>query len=165
MPGLIVPTHAIVIHGKVERVEMKVGANATPAKMLPGTLVILDTTENEVMEAGAAAHGILGIIDVDAEHDIGDPYDNGLGTVGDNVPIIVPQSSAFVALRLLASEDIIQGDTLVSSTDGVVAEAAVAALGSQGDIVGMAWDTSASVAAEVRIIVLWCYTPEGKAIT
>ena len=163
MPGLVVPLHQVLIQGKVERVEMKVGATATPAKMLPGTLVILDTNENEIMEAGAKAHGILGIIDVDAEHDIGDPYDNGDGTVGDNVPIIVPQSGAFVALRLLANEDIIQGDTLVSAADGLVAEAAIAALGSQGDIVGIGWDTS-NVATEARIIVLWCYTPEGKAI-
>lgn len=164
MPGLQLPDHRIVIAGEVIRVEMKVGDNATVAKMLPGTLVILDTTENEVKEAGAAAHGILGIIDVDSEHDIDDPYDNGDGTVGDNVPIIVPQSGAFVRLRLLASENIIQGDTLVSGADGVVAEAAIATLGGQGDIVGIAWDTSAGIAEEVPIIVLWCYTPEGKAI-
>lgn len=162
MPGLVVPTHAVVIQGKVERVEMKVGGAATPAKMLPGTLVVVDTNDNEIMEAGAKAHGILGIIDVDAEHDIGDPYDNGDDTAGDNVPVIVPQAGAFVALTLVTGGSVVQGTTLVSAADGEVKEAEVQTLGGQGDIVGIAWET---VTTNIRFIVLWCFTPEAKAAT
>lgn len=102
MPGISLPLHAVLAHGKAEILEMKVGANATAAKMIPGALVILDTTENEVKEAGAKAHGILGVIDVDATHDIGDAY-----AVGDNIPIIVPHNGSIVALIFLANEDFI----------------------------------------------------------
>lgn len=160
---IILPTNAVLIYGEATRVEMKVGANATVAKMIPGALVILDTNENEVKEAGAKAHGILGIIDVDHEHTIGDPYDNGDGSVGDNVPILIPNEGTFVALIMLANEDLIQGDVLVSAANGLVAESAIAALGSQGDIVAIAWDTC-SAAADTRIVARWCYCPEGKAI-
>lgn len=163
MPGLVVPTNQVMAQGTAERFEMKVGANATPAKMLPGTLVILDTTLNEVKEAGAKAHGILGIIDVDHEHTIGDPYDNGDASVGDNVPIIVPHSGSIVSLMFLANENFAQGDALVSAADGKVAEVAVAALGSQGDIIGNAWCTEAG-AADKRVLVRWNYCPEGAAV-
>ena len=157
MPGLSLPAHQVLIQGKAERVEVKVGANATAAKMIPGALVILDTTENEVQEAGAKAHGILGIIDVDPTHDIGDAY-----AVGDNISIIIPQAGCFVALTMLANEDLVQGDRLVSAANGEVAEQAVGTMGSQGDIIGLAWDT-VSGAAAVRFIALWCYTPEVAA--
>ena len=158
MPGLSLPAHQVMVQGKAERFEMKVGANATAAKMIPGALVILDTNENEVKEAGAKAHGIFGIIDVDPTHDIGDAY-----AVGDNITILVPRNGSIVALIFLANEDFIQGDTLVSAANGLVAEAAVAALGSQGDIVGYAWCTE-SGAADKRVMVRWHLTPEGKAI-
>jgi|GEM_PF-2790902 len=163
MPGLVVPTNQVMCLGKAFRVEMKVGANATPAKMLPGFLVILDTTLDQVKEAGAKAHGILGVIDVDAEHTIGDPYDNGDDSVGDNVPILIPYDGSILALMFLANEDLVQGDTVVSAADGKIAEAAVAALGSQGDIVGYAWCTE-SGAADKRVLIRWHLTPEGKAV-
>lgn len=158
MPGLTVPAHQVMCQGEAERFEMKVGANATAAKMIPGALVILDTNENEVKEAGAKAHGILGVIDVDATHDIGDNY-----AVGDNIPILVPHHGSIVALIFLANEDLIMGDTLVSAANGLVAEIAVAALGSQGDIVGTAWCTE-SGAADKRVLVRWSLCPEGAAI-
>lgn len=158
MPGLEVPAHQVLVQGKAEHFEVKVGANATAAKMIPGALVILDTTLNEVKEAGAAAHGILGIIDVDATHDIGDTY-----AVGDNIPIIMPHAGSIVALIFLANEDFAQGDSLVSAANGLVAEAAIAALGSQGDIVGIAWCTEAG-AADKRVLVQWHLCPEGKAV-
>lgn len=155
---IILPTNQVLIYGDALKVEMKVGANATAAKMIPGALVILDTVENSVKEAGAKAHGILGVIDVDPTHDIDDNYE-----VADNIPILIPNEGTFVALIMLANEDLIQGDTLVSAANGLVAEAAIAALGSQGDIVATAWDTC-SAAADTRIVARWCYCPEGKAI-
>lgn len=151
------PVGQVLIHGPALRVELKVGANATPAKMIPGALVIYDAAEGSVKEAGAKAHGILGVIDVDPTHDIGDNY-----TVGDNIPIIVPGQGCFLALILLANEDVIPGDRLVSAANGLVAEQAVGAMGGQGDVVGIAWDTSA-VAADARIVVLWNYSYEPAA--
>jgi len=158
MPGLEVPAHQVMCLGKAFRVEMKVGANATAAKMIPGCLVILDTTINECKEAGAAAHGILGVIDVDATHDIADAY-----AVGDNIPILIPYAGSILALTFLANENFAQGDSLVSAANGLVAEAAIAALGSQGDIVGIAWCTEAG-AADKRVLVQWHLCPEGKAV-
>lgn len=154
---IVLATNQVVIYGEYTRTEMKVGANATAAKMIPGALVILDTNEGEVKEAGAKAHGILGIIDVDATHKIGDNYE-----VAENIPILLPNEGTFVALIMLASEDLIQGDRLVSAANGLVAEQAVGAMGSQGDIVGLAWDTC-SAASDTRIVVRWAYTPELAA--
>lgn len=154
---IVLASHKVLIYGEAARVEMKVGANATAAKMIPGALVILDTNEGEVKEAGAKAHGILGVIDVDPTHDIGDNY-----AVGDQIPILLPNEGSFVALIMLANEDLIQGDRLVSAANGLVAELAVAAMGSQGDIVALAWDTC-SAAADTRIVARWCYTPEPAA--
>lgn len=158
MPGISLPLHQVLAHGECTRYEMKVGANATAAKMIPGALVVLDTTENEVKEAGAKAHGIFGVIDVDPTHDVDDAY-----AVGDNITIIVPNAGALVALIFLANEDFIQGDTLVSAANGLVAEIAIAALGSQGDVIGQAWCTE-SGAADKRVLVKWHYCPEGAAI-
>lgn len=166
MPALIqLPAAKVLIYGEATRVDMKVGDNATLAKMIPGALVILDTNEGEVKEAGAAAHGILGIIDVNHKHTIGDPYDDGPGALGINedIPILIPNQGSFVALIMLGNEDLIQGDTLVSAANGLVAEIAAAALGSQGDIIGTAWDTC-SEATDTRVIVRWSLCPEGAAI-
>lgn len=159
MPSINVPAHAVLIYGDVLRITLKVGANATAAKMIPGALVIYDAVEGSVKEAGAKAHGILGVIDVDPTHDIGDNY-----AVGAAIPILCPAPGAFLALILLANEDVIQGDRLVSALNGLVAEQAVGAMGSQGDVIGIAWDTSA-VAQDARIIVLWSpsYEPAAAA--
>jgi len=157
--NLQLPAHAVLIYGDVLRLDLKVGANATAAKMIPGALVIYDAVEGSVKEAGAKAHGILGVIDVDPTHDIGDTY-----AVAATVPIIVPAPGSFLALTLLANEDVIPGDRLVSAANGVVAEQAVGAMGAQGDVIGLAWDTSA-VAQDARIIVLWSpsYEPAAAA--
>lgn len=160
MPAYLQPAvNAIVVMAPtLHRIMMKVGANATAAKMLPGTFVILDTTTNEVKEAGAAAHGVLGLIDVDATHDIDDQY-----AVGDPVPIITGPNGIFVMVRALANENFVQGDSLVTGADGVVAEQAIAALGSQGDLVGEAW-VDWNVASEEKILAKLIIVPENKAV-
>lgn len=154
---IILPNDKVLIYGEATRVELKVGANATAAKMIPGALVIYDAAEGSVKEATTKSTGILGIIDVDGTHDIDDAY-----AVGDQIPILLPNEGSFVALIALANEDLIQGDKLVGGAFGTVAELAVGALGTQGDIVGLAWDTF-SAAANARIVVRWCYTPGPAA--
>jgi len=155
---LILPAQQVIVHGEYTRVEMQVGANATVAKMIPGAIVIYDAVENSVKEAAAKARGVLGIIDVDATHDIDDTY-----AVGENIPILIPNSGTFVALIFLANEDFTPGDALVTGASGTVAENAVAALGSQGDIVATAWHAEAG-AANVRVVCRWNLCPEGAAI-
>lgn len=155
---IVLPTDKVLIYGEATRVELVVGANATAAKMIPGCIVIYDAAEGAVKEAGAKANDVLGIIDVDATHDIDDTY-----AVGDQVPILIPNSGSFVALIFLANEDFTQGDTLVTGASGTVAEIAVAALGSQGDIVATAWKAEAG-AANVRVVCRWNLCPEGAAV-
>lgn len=158
MPAYVQPaTNRIVVSGQAIIVPMKVGANATAAKMVPGAWVILDTTENEVKEAGAKAHGVIGLIDTDPTHDIDDAY-----AVGDLIPIIIGPNGLLVMCILLANEDVIQGDVLVTAANGVTAEKAVGAMGAQGDVVAEAWDTSA-VASDVKILARLKLCPELAA--
>lgn len=155
---LILPNDQVLISGECVRLEMQVGANATEAKMIPGAIVIYDAAENSVKEAAAKANDVIGVIDVDATHDIDDPY-----AVGENIPILIPNSGTFLALIFLANEDFTQGDTLVTGASGTVAEIAVAALGSQGDVVATAWEAEAG-AANKRVICRWNLCPEGAAV-
>ena len=53
--GIVKPSNQIVAAGDPLTVEMEVGANATPAKMLPGRVVIFDAADQTVKEAGAKA--------------------------------------------------------------------------------------------------------------
>lgn len=162
---IILPNDRILIYGEATRVEMKVGVNATLAKMVPGALVILDAAEGSVMETAGKDHGILGIIDVDPTHSLGDPYDDGPGLLtpgeGENIPILIPNEGSFVLLYSVASNNLIMGDRLVAADDGLVDELAAATMGGQGDIVGLCWDTH-SAAAITAIVVRWCYTPEAQ---
>lgn len=154
---LTVPTNQIVVYGEVTRVEMKVGANATAAQMVPGRLVIYDAAEGSVKEAGAKAKGIIGIIDVDATHKIGDTY-----AVAAQIPILIPNSGTFVALWFLANENFTQGDYLVAAASGLVAEIAVGALGTQGDLVAQAWENEAG-AANKLVVCKWLGQGEHAA--
>lgn len=151
-------SNKIQVYGTPIVVEMTVGANATAAKMVPGAFVILDTNSNEVKEAGAKAHGVIGLIDVDATHKVTDNY-----AVGDPIPIIVGPNGIFVMVLALANENFVQGDTLVTAANGLVAEQAIAALGSQGDVVGEAWEAW-NVASDELILARLCIVPEGKAV-
>ena len=46
MPQAIVkPANQVLVHGKPLCAEMEIGANATAAKMLPGIVVIFDSTD------------------------------------------------------------------------------------------------------------------------
>jgi len=155
--SLVKATNQIIVFGEFKKVEMKVGANATAAKMIPGTLVIRDTNDNQVKEAGAKAHGIFGVIDVDPTHGMSDNY-----ALGENIPILVPLNGSFLMIRIAANENVTQGDTMVSAADGLIAAHAVGAMGSQGDIVGQVWETW-NVAAIEHVLVKWLYTPELKA--
>ncbi|MFB0502251.1 MAG: hypothetical protein ACETWE_00255 [Candidatus Bathyarchaeia archaeon] len=142
---LVKPANQIVVEGNPRRLEFKVGANATPAKMLPGRLVIHDAVDGAVKEAGAKARNIIGFLDVSAGKLESDAY-----AVGDQVMVVVGACTA--KLTLLANESVAPGDLLVAAADGKVAKQAVGAMGSQGMIVGQALETS-NVAQDAEILV------------
>ena len=136
--------------------EMEIGANATAAKMLPGRVVIFDDADQTVKEAGAAAQGVVGILEVDPAGKKTDAY-----AVGDQAKLIVGE--ALVVGTLLASENVSRGDALVCAADGKLAKLAVAAVGSQGDIVGYSWEAS-NVTVDAEILVHWKPSLEAAAV-
>jgi len=139
------PANQVVVAGNPLKVEMEIGANATAAKMLPGRLVIHDTIDGNVKEAGAKARNILGFLDVAAEKLESDNY-----AVGDQALVVM--GDCIAKLTLLAGQSVAPGDMLVSAADGKVAKQAVGAMGSQGQVIGEALETS-NVTVDAEILV------------
>ena len=146
---LVKATNQILVFGKALKLECKVGANATKAKMIPGTIVVRDTNDNEVMEAAGTELSIFGVIDVDPTHDMDDTYD-----VGDNIPILAPSPGAYLMLRMKANENVTQCDIIVHAADGLVIAQVVGALGTQVSPIGQVWETW-NVAAIEHVLCLW----------
>jgi hypothetical protein len=143
--GLVKPDNQILVAGNPTILEMEVGANATAAKMLPGNLVIFDTVNYAVKEAGAKAQNVVGILDVAPDKLKATPY-----AVGDQCKVIV--SDCIAKLRLKASENVTMGDRLVAAADGQVAKQAVGAMGAQGSVIGWALESSnVTVVAEILV--------------
>ena len=147
--GLVKAANQIVVSGDPIRIEMEVGANATAAKMLPGRLVIFDDTDVSVKEAGAAADGFIGVLDVSASKKESDAY-----AVGDEVMVVTGPHGIVLKLLLLANENVTRGDALVTAADGKVAKQAVGAMGAQGSPIGIALESS-NVVTDAEILVLW----------
>ena len=148
-------SYQVLVHGKPLTSEMEIGANATAAKMLPRTVVIFDTTDFTVKEAGAKAAGWVGILDVAPDKKITDAY-----AVGDECNII--EGECKVVLRLKASENVTRGDKLVTAADGLVAKQAVGAMGAQGRVVGEVLESS-NVTVEAAVLVHWNPSHEPAA--
>ena len=143
--GIVKPTNQIIAYGEPLRTPMEVGANATPAKMLPGRIVILDDADQTVKESGAKAVGWLGVLDVEA-----DKLKTTAYAVGDEVMVI--EGECYMLLTLKASENVTRGDKLVSGADGLCAKQAVGAMGAQGDPVGEALESSnVTTIAEIAV--------------
>jgi hypothetical protein len=145
--GMTKPTNSVVAHGNPLRTEMEIGAAATPAYMLPRTIVILDGVDFTVKEAGAKAAGWLGILDVAPEKKVADAY-----AVGDECMII--EGECYAVLRLAASENVTRGDRLVTAANGLVAKQAVGAMGAQGRVIGEVMESS-NVTVEAAVLVHW----------
>lgn len=152
---LVKPSNQVVAHGDPLRVEAEIGANATPAKMLPGRVVILDDTDGTVKECGAKADGFRAILDVAPDKLKTDHH-----AVGDQVMIIVGE--CFAVLTLLASENVTRGDPLVTAADGKVAKQAVGAMAAQGSVIGEAMESS-NVTVDAEILVHWAPSHEPAA--
>jgi hypothetical protein len=156
MPQNIVKAdNQVLVAGDPLKIEMEIGANATAAKMLPGRLVIFDTTDQTVKEAGAKADNVVGILDVAPDKTEATAY-----AVGDPAMIIIGECIA--KLTLLASENVTRGDPLVSAADGKVAKQAVGAMGAQGSVIGWAWESS-NVTVDAEILVHYKKNAEPAA--
>ena len=60
---IVYPNNTVIVEDNGLIIEeFEVGANATPAKMLPGNWVIYDTLAGDIKEAGAKAHGVIGLL-------------------------------------------------------------------------------------------------------
>ena len=150
--GIQKPSNQIVAYGDPLFAELEIGANATAAKMLPGRVVIFDDADQTVKEAGAAAANVVGFLEVDPANTKTTAY-----AVGDQAKVVIGECLA--VLTLLASENVTRGDALVSAADGKLAKQAVGAMGSQGQVVGFAWESS-NVTADAEILVHW--KPSGE---
>jgi hypothetical protein len=153
--GIVKPTNQIIASGKPLIVEMEVGANATPAKMLPGRVVIFDDVDSTVKEAGAKADNVVGFLEVAPDKKKSDNH-----AVGDQCKVVVGECVAL--LTLLASENVTRGDPLVTAADGKLAKQAVGAMGGQGSVVAYAWESS-NVTVDVEVLVLWRPSAEPAA--
>lgn len=153
--GIVKPSNQIVASGDPLSVEMEIGANATAAKMLPGRVVVFDDADQTVKEAGAKANGVVGFLEVAPTKKKTDAY-----SVGDQAKVVVGECLA--VLTLLANESVARGDYLVTAADGKLAKLAVAAMGSQGSVVGEAWESS-NVASDAEILVRWKPSAEPAA--
>jgi hypothetical protein len=153
--GIQKPSNQVLAAGSPLRVEMEIGANATAAKMLAGSVVVFDDADQTVKEAGAKETGEVFILDVQPDELEATAY-----AVGDAAMIIV--GDCIAKLTLLASENVTRGDPLVTAADGKVAKQAVGAMGGQGKVVGYAWETS-NVTTDAEILVHWCPSAEPAA--
>lgn len=142
--GFVKPTNRI-LHGPsyVEPTEFEIGANATAAKCVPGRLVIDDTTDGDVKEAGANADNILGVLEVDAGMAITDAY-----AVGDPCRVITTIGARVVLTLVTGGAAVAPGDPIVSAADGKASKQAVGAMGAQGMVVAHALETQDPSAAD-----------------
>lgn len=103
-----------VVQGPYMTERLKVGANATPAKMLPGIHVVFDTNDYSVKEGGAAGacEGILGY--GEAAADFKPATRDTAYALADEVPI---HNGVFRA-RIYVTETIVKGEPLIAAADG-----------------------------------------------
>lgn len=138
--------------------EFEVGANATPAKMLPGTFVIYDTVAGNVKEAGAAADGVLGILMESETGSLTTAY-----AVGDVVRVITGGSGKVLMRRGVSAGAIAPGTPLATVADGLVGPRAVGALGAQGDVVGVGAVILGDSTAEAYVVAELKIVPDQQA--
>lgn len=129
MPQYVLkPVNRILAGPHVETVEMKIGANATAAKMLPGRFVIYDAADGCVKEAVAKADDVMGILEVTGSMTLTTAY-----AVADPCRVIPLVSGTRVMCTLVSgSAAVVPGDKIVTAADGKAAKLGVAAMGSQG---------------------------------
>jgi hypothetical protein len=138
---IIADVEGLIVH------EYEVGAAATPAKMLPGTAVIMDTTQNFVKEAGDEADNFLGVLDIQSDSAITHAY-----AVGEQCRVI--EHGKCMVRFPAGGTGVTPGLPIVTAADGLFKAQAVGLLGEQGAPVGYALETNAHVAADFVLAMI-----------
>jgi len=150
MPSYMVkPTNRILVGpANTEIVEMKIGANATAAQMVPGRFVIYDAATGSVKEAGAKADDVFGVLEIKSGMKLSDNY-----AVADPCNVIRRSQGARVLITLLSGgAAVVPGDRIVTAGNGKGAKQAVGAMGAQGTVVAIALTDGDPSAADVTIV-------------
>ncbi|MDD4588860.1 MAG: hypothetical protein PHG06_00325 [Parabacteroides sp.] len=103
---------------------LKVGANATAAKMLPGIAVIRDTNDYSVKEYGSTGSAVVGVLGWEATPNDFRPASRDTAyAIGKECA--VHYGPGKIRMRLAASQTIVKGDMLTPTTDGYLIKATI----------------------------------------
>ena len=139
-----------VVSGHYYTEMLKVGANATAAKMLPGIFVIKDTNDRSVKESGAAGK-VIGVLGYAESPEAYRPATRSTAyAVGDTVAVHHGMG-AYARALLAISQTVVKGELMKVAADGyltigaagtddivAVAEESVT---TGGDATGILWVT------------------------
>lgn len=146
---IVLPNNTVIVEDQGLIIEeFEVGANATPAKMLPGNWVIYDTVEGDIKEAGAKATGVIGLLMEKADGALTDTY-----AIGDRARVITGGNGKVMVRRAANAGNIVPGTPLVAAADGQTTLMAVGALGTQGDVVAVGATVTADSTAIANVAV------------
>jgi hypothetical protein len=130
---IVYPNNTIIVEDNGLIIEeFEVGANATPAKMLPGNWVIYDTLAGDIKEAGAKAHGVIGLLLEKPNGALTDAY-----AVGNQARVITGGNGKVMVRRAASAGNIVPGTPLVAAADGQTGLQAVGGPGTQDDVVAI----------------------------
>lgn len=107
----------------IEPMILKIGANATAAKMLPGIAVVRDTNDYSVKEysSGSAVVGVLGW--EETPNNTRPSTRDTAYALGNEVA--VHYGPGKIMMRLTTSQTIVKGDLLTLTTDGYLTKATI----------------------------------------
>ena len=108
----------------IEPMILKIGANATAAKCLPGIAVIRDTNDYSVKEYGSSGSAVVGVLGWESTPTKWRPATRDTAyAVGDEVA--VHYGPGKIMMRLTTSQTIVKGDQLTLTTDGYLTKATI----------------------------------------
>lgn len=134
-----------VVQGNYLTEQLKVGANATPAEMLPGALVVKDTNDYDVKECTAT--GVIGWLGYDKTNANYKPATRDTAyAVGDYVA--VHNGGNFRVRAIVTGEAIDKGTPLEPAANGLITAAA-----DEGDkVVAHAAETITNAATTIWVV-------------
>jgi|Deesub1362A_J573_1020465.scaffolds.fasta_scaffold00039_120 hypothetical protein len=112
----------VVLAGSPIVEEMKMGSNATQSDMVPGRLVVRDTSDESVKEAPANTTQPAGWIGYEQSHPAHRPSDRTTAySSGAYIPVL--RGPGVVLISEITSSSITKGDLLVSAGNGKLTKA------------------------------------------
>jgi hypothetical protein len=146
-PGWRKPTNKVCQNGGgLDTEQLKVGANATAAKMLPGIVVIRDSNDYSVKEWSSGGY-MIGYLSYENSPKKPETIDSAYA-VGDLVGVEIGANRRQLA-RLAISQTIVKGQPLTVTTDGYLAAATVGT----DDIVADAEESVTTTSSTAKIWV------------